>query len=607
MVNNVAFCDLESDSLKATVIWCIVARMNGVTYSFQGPTLKEDFIKFSSKVDRWVFHNGISFDVPTINRLFEQVVIPFDKVRDTLVLSKLFMPIRNGGHSLEAWGERLGYPKLSFHDFSQFTPLMLEYCIRDVEVTEKLYNHLLTGEGKGFSELSIRLEHKVRELIDIQERNGFYLDQNLANQLFSVTKNRMGEIADQIHRVFKPKSRPFNKAKPSVSPKYKKDGSLSTVGLSRLGEQWELVEGDFSPFWFEEFNVGSVPQIKERLFELGWKPTRFGKPTALQLSKGVKVGSPIVDEETMGHFAEESGLPEIRLFAEYLMVRSRHATVKQWLDLVDEESRVHGRVDPQGARTARMTHNNPNMANVAATPKDREGNILYWEKGNYGYESRACWTVPKGKILVGADASGIQLRALAHYMNDPEYIKDVCEGDVHTRNQKAAGLPTRDNAKTFIYAWLLGAGDAKIGTIIGQGAKEGAAVKERFLDALPALKELKHRIHYAAKKGSMLGLDGRKLWIPSEHLAMSLYLQGFEAVVMKMAMCIFSKELTEKGIPFKQVGIIHDEFQVETEMSYGDIVGATITESIKKAGVLLKSNCPLKGDYKLGPHWGLTH
>jgi DNA polymerase I-like protein with 3'-5' exonuclease and polymerase domains len=236
-------------------------------------------------------------------------------------------------------------------------------------------------------------------------------------------------------------------------------------------------------------------------------------------------------------------------------------------------------------------------------------------------------------------------------MRDPDYTKALLEGDIHTVHQIAAGIETRNKAKTFIYAWLLGAGDEKIGTIVGVKSEEieelityaknikkwgktlleiiisglrekrrkadkltvctiikGYKTKEQFLNRTPALKHLrKVEIPKAAKQGYLVGLDGRKLWIPNEHLAMSLYLQGFEAVIMKKAMVLFNEKLKANNVPYKQVAMVHDEFQVETHKDYGDFVGQTIVESIKIAGELLNSSCPLDGEYKIGTSWAETH
>jgi len=359
----------------------------------------------------------------------------------------------------------------------------------------------------------------------------------------------------------------------------------------------------------------------------------------------------------------------VAVLHKYNIVVDKNQKAKKWLTLIDENNKVHGGISHIGPWTHRCSHYQENMANVTKVRLDNLGKPIEGLEGNFGWDSRHCWVPRKGWKLVGYDASGIQLRALSHYMADQDYIHQVCEGDVHTVNQLAAGIKDRPTAKTFIYAWLLGAGDEKIGQVVGceeseyedlfnkarvtarfnrfrphqrgHGNKQimdkydtllfytadklrnegrsadrdivarilkGHYVKAKFLDALPALRRFKDEdIKKAARDGFMIGLDGRKIWVPSEHLAMGAYLQGFEAVVMKKAMDISSKELKAKGIPFGQCAHIHDEAQMETPEECAEELGKTCVWGIQEAGKILGSLCPLTGEYRVGDSWGLTH
>ena len=215
-------------------------------------------------------------------------------------------------------------------------------------------------------------------------------------------------------------------------------------------------------------------------------------------------------------------------------------------------------------------------------------------------------------VLVGGDASGLELRCLAHYMNDDEYTHKLLEEDIHTVNQHAAGLPNRDNAKTFIYGFLYGAGDAKIGEIIGRGAKEGREIKEKFLKSLPSLRVLKQKISSALKKRDYLkGLDGRHLHVRSEHSALNTLLQSAGAVVMKRATVILFDKLTAMGLvpnqDFAFVAHVHDEFQIECWPDFAEQVKKEAEDSIKEAGEYFKFRCPLAGQAKAGSTWAETH
>jgi DNA polymerase I-like protein with 3'-5' exonuclease and polymerase domains len=289
------------------------------------------------------------------------------------------------------------------------------------------------------------------------------------------------------------------------------------------------------------------------------------------------------------------GFPEAELIADFLTVQKRLAMAQSWLDFVQEDGRVHGRVNSNGAVTGRMTHYEPNMAQVTAGSKI------------YGKEMRECWTSREGYKIVGCDASGLELRMLAHYMADDEYTQEVLDGDVHTANQQAAGLPTRDAAKTFIYAFLYGAGDAKIGSIVGGTKSTGKRLKAKFLANTPALRTLRGRVEQAAKRGWLKGLDGRRIYVRSSHAALNTLLQGAGAVVMKKALVFLDEAAKEHGLDYKFVGNIHDEMQAEVLEAHTDFFGELAVQAIEKAGEHFNLRCPTTGEYKVGDNWSETH
>ena len=283
------------------------------------------------------------------------------------------------------------------------------------------------------------------------------------------------------------------------------------------------------------------------------------------------------------------------------MLQKRISQIKSWFDCVGSDGRVHGRVMTNGAVTGRMTHSSPNMAQIP-----NSGSL-------YGPECRECWTVEAGSVLVGADASGLELRMLAHYMKDQGYVDTVTNGnskegtDVHTVNQKAAGLATRDSAKTFIYAFLYGAGDAKIGSIVGGTAREGARLKAKFLGQTPALARLIKVVSKQAAKGWVPGLDGRKIWVRSEHSALNSLLQGAGAIVMKQALVLLEKDIRVNKLRAKFVANVHDEWQIECHPDDAEAVGKLAVASIRAAGEHFNLRCPLDGEYKIGKSWRQTH
>jgi DNA polymerase-1 len=565
--------DIETNS-KAKQIHLVVTKDidTGKVHIWKEASSLQAYIKDATLI---IGQNIIGFDAPILNRTWG-TKIRLKTVFDTLIASRLLEPSREGGHSLEAWGKTLGKNKIDYairweelagrkqlyrgECFDDpFDDLLVEYCIADVEVTELLYNHLTAQiKKKEFSDESIELEHQVAAIVAQQERNGFKLDIPYATSLLADIKGRMAEVYESMQQRWPAYEVPRVSEKTGKSPKPK------------------LVE----------FNPGSRKQIGEKLIELGWKPETF-----------TETGQPIVDEGVLSKLS----FPEAKMIAEYLMLQKRVAQIESWMEALGEDNRVHGRVITNGAVTGRMTHHSPNMAQIP-----NSGSI-------YGHECRECWTVEDGSVLVGCDASGLELRMLAHYMKDEDYVKAVVSGsskdgtDIHTKNQKAAGLQTRDQAKTFIYAFLYGAGPAKIGSIVGGGAKEGQKLIDAFLKATPALKSLRDRVSKYAGKGYVPGLDGRKIWVRSEHAALNSLLQGAGAIVMKKALVLFNDKIKANKWPVKFVANVHDEFQFECHPDIAELVGKAAKQSIIDAGTYFKLRCPLDGEYKVGRSWKDTH
>jgi len=569
--------DIEADGLHPTIVWCIVAKeLDGPIHKFDNTQIDEG-IKFLESADVLIGHNIIGYDIPVLEKLHGAKLT--QQLEDTLVMSRLFNPVRENGHSLKTWGYRVNCAKQEQpENFDEYTPAMLEYCAQDVILNEVVYKHLL-NEGNSFSPECVSLEHKVAFIMKEQEKTGFYFDSQQAMTLLAELKAKQLEVEQEVHDTFKPKWVDDK----IVVPYVKKDGQLSKRGLT--DEEYEncLTTNSTDKFFRKklvDFNLGSRKQIGEYLIDFGWKPNRF-TPT----------GQPIVDEGTLKKI---SHIKEAKLIADFLLYQKRIAQITSWIDNLKDD-RVHGGVIPNGTITGRMTHRSPNMAQVpnAGSP--------------YGKECRACWSVPEGYKLVGIDASGLELRMLAHYMNDDKYINEVINGDIHTTNQTLAGLKTRDQAKTFIYALIYGAGDAKIGSVAGGSKKKGHELKETFFTNLPALKILKDKVQQASRRGFLKGLDGRKIFIRSQHAALNSLLQGGGAIVMKKAMCILEDSLKLNAVDAKFVANIHDEWQIQVKETQSDFVGELGVRAIEEASKHFNMRCPLTGEYKIGSNWSETH
>ena len=599
-----AFFDIETDGLEANRVHCICAMLDDgedTVYNFIGGEANGLFRKWlaSESVDTLVGHNIINFDVPVLRRL---TGMDWDfNLRDTLVLSRLFNPSLDGGHSLRSWGERLGDYKDDYQGgWEEYSHDMLTYCQQDVRVTKALYNHFV--KHLTFSE-AVDLEHTTAEIIKQQTDNGMILNEERAYELLAEMKEKVLDIEDEVHERFKPLPVWVDLPHPG-SKTHNKDGSISKRYQAQLdkgahfydeldGLVDDVEHGAWGYFDYPEFNLGSRQQIAKYLQHFGWKPKAF-----------TEKGNPIVDEKVL----KSVNIPEAQLIVDYLTLTKRIAMVKSWVDAIDERTgRVHGKVNPCGAVTGRMTHSNPNCAQVPATKHGKDGKILWGFEGGYGADCRNLWTVPKDYKLVGCDASGLELRMLAHYMNDDKYTNEILNGDIHSANQKSAGLQTRDQAKTFIYAFLYGAGDSKIGEVAGGGAKRGRILKKNFLDNTPALKQLREKVTQSSGKGWVTGLDGRKLHIRSQHSALNTLLQSAGAVIMKKALVLLDQYAKQYNIDYKFVLNVHDEFQCEVREDQADFFGGLAVGSIVQAGKSFKLNCPLDGEYKVGETWQQTH
>lgn len=450
--------DIETDGFSPSVIWVLCAKNVG-TKETVTLTDKEKIKEWvDSELKRgavFIGHNALKFDVYWINRLCG-TRIPVDRVIDTLVLSMLYNPSLAGGHSLDDWGVRLKYPKLSFSDWSKLSEEMIVYCLADVELCYRLFVRLTERMRQiGFSTQGIKTEHKAWWLIRKQQLNGFHFNYKEAQILYSSLNNKAEALRGRLYKFWPPEL----KEVAIFKKPFKKNGEASANYLRHCDQYPRVLlsnsDDTYSCWDYVEFNLGSPVQRVEKLKELGWVPQEFTKPTKTNPNGNPKVTEKGELVPSLQEFIEESGNEQVRLLAEWIIINTRASMINTWLEAYNDKTGcIHG--DLWLANTLRYRHSNPNTANIPAVRVGKDGKPLFNAEGYWTYESRNLWTTRDAsrRRLVGVDAKGIQLRVLAHYLNNPDFTKQLLEGDPHEYNRQIAGIETRARAKTFILTLL---------------------------------------------------------------------------------------------------------------------------------------------------------
>jgi DNA polymerase-1 len=668
--------DVEANSLiKPTKVWCIVCKDidTGETYVFKEPSDRPEekarFLALAEGTTLWVGHNWLEYDYPVLHDLLGLTVDEVaDKSIDTLIVSRLVNYSRNSstkisegldgaphvafkGHSIESYGEEFGLPKIKFSDFTRYSQEQEDYCARDVEITHRIYLKYLDIINDKRWKPSILMEHRFQLVVNDLHNNGFSFNSSKANTLLDRVTKELGELDAKITEAF-----PTRQIKVrEFTPKATKFGTISKTSVPR--SLWSKISdyevGQTYPVYQDHtFNPSSHKQLIEVLHEAGWKPTDKTK-THIDFDRQ---RTEKVDTKNLlkyGWKINENNLttlpstapPSSRLLAKRILLESRRRTLTEWLNLVSPDGRIRGRFLGIGAWTHRMAHQRPNTANIP-NEYDTQG-----KKKLLGKEMRSLWCAPKGRLLVGVDAEGIQLRIFAHYIDDPEFTDALVKGrkddgtDPHSLNKRILGsvCKSRAAAKRFIYALLLGAGLRKLSQILECSEADTQEALDRLLKHYIGWAKLKDTdIPRDARRGYFVGLDNRKVAIPGEspgerrHLAMSGYLQNGEAVVMKRATLKWYPEVCHANVErptqgsegssqplskYRQsnilVNFVHDEWQTETPNNMVEAlrVAEAQCRALREVGEDLGLKCPLAGsywnddykDYTVGSNWSVTH
>ena len=608
------FCDIETERLvNPEKIWvCVTKEKYQKPKVWKNLHIKEnqdEFIRYLGS-DNVVFvgHNFLGFDLPVLERILQKRLTNTSTL-DTLVCSRLFNSYTYRTHSLEDWGERLGYHKIKFSDFSHLSDEMITYCIRDVEITERLYFLFEKYINDPAWKDAIDLEHFTADVLGKARTEGFGFDIEGLEQLYRDIDVRVSTLYDALQRDFPPTATAIRTIQPVLTQK----GKLNSKDFRWLEGDPELLGYDIWPFTridFERFNPASTKQCIDRLWAAGWKPfektkghikaERDGSVSDEQLRYGWTIS-----EDNLSTLPDDA--PEsFKNLVLYITLFRRLTTLREWRDSYNGDTKsIHGTINHIGTWTHRCSHVAPNQGNIPRATS------------LYGADMRSLWRARGGKVLVGVDAEGIQLRVLAHYMEDEGFTKALVSGekekgtDVHSLNRSKLGThicKSRDAAKTFIYSWVLGASAPKTAKVLECSVGEAVVARQNFLDGYPGLKKVREEIIPAdVKRSYFIGFDGRKVICDSAHKMLAGYLQNGEVVIMKWAMRLWYNKLTKEGVPFKLVDFVHDEWQTETEARYAEYVKATQIWAIERAGYELGIKCPLAGSGSIGLNWRDTH
>lgn len=603
--------DVETNGLIGyTRLWCVV------TYCIEtkewrvfdyatGPSYIEELRKYLSDAGHIIGHNILDFDRHVLAKFTNTAPFPTNKCTDTLVLSRLYNSGRLGGHSLERWGSYFGISKIPFDAWEYYDKRIIDRCKRDVEITIKLLAHLKT-EGKNVSDFARMIEHHFADILYEIRTRGFPLDIDGVEKEMMMLSAELSQMKTEIQAQFPPRAIDLG----LVVPKRRSgDGRprSNTKGFKTLGpDAPRMVWGPFHLIEWQEFNVTSPKQVVERMDAAGWQPVEFTKP-----SKKHPEGQPKVSPANLDTLPDDAP-SSAQLISKYLKTETRLGLMKNWAENYNPNTRrVHGSIIGIGTITHRGSHNNPNMGNITKGPH------------------RAYWGFTEGdRRIAGVDAKGIQLRILAHltlaFTDNKTFLNQVLHGDPHLEftlplvasmypeavayTDDATKKKAKDKTKRFIYAWLLGAGALKVGTIFGLTSREGKNISEAFVSKFPGLRGLKQYLAMCAQKGWFPCPDGRYIPIKSEHYALSVALQGIEQAVMKLAAIMWYKERNKRGWDAYIIAWVHDEFQIEGHKDVLQEAGEYMAWCIAEAGRILKLRCPMEGDEpKIGMNWNETH
>jgi len=547
-------------------------------------------ITLLQEADVLIGHNIVGFDIPVIQQIY-----PFFQTKavlyDTLILSRMFFPdilsrdYRKkpigmpaklyGRHALEAWGYRLGDYKGEFGkttDWADWSMEMEDYCEQDVHVCHSVFDLMANHDRLAKYQDSILLEHDLAAIMAKQETSGWPFDVTAAQKLEATLRTEMDRLADQMREVF-----PYvdggemTPKRPNSTRGYIKDAAFTKL---------------------KEFNPTSRDHIGWAFMTWrGWKPEVFTDTSRPKIDEGVLLG---IDTE------------ESLIFARILDLQKALGQLSDgtnaWLKMVTNKGRIHHTCQ-LATNTGRNAHSRPNLGQTSSDPR-----------------CRSLFLPGKGFRQVGADASGLELRMLGHYLSHFDrgaFADVVVNGDIHQQNADRVGCSRKD-VKTLTYAFIYGASDKKIGYSLDKSLDDrkattlGKDIRKKFLEAIPGLDGLLTAVQKKAETDILRGLDGRPIRLQGKkHAALNYLLQSAGAIVTKRWGVIASNMIVEAGlqyeVDYQWLSYIHDEWNLAVVPDHVDTVKGILEWSIQDAGHYYKLKVPLNSEAKDGNNWAEVH
>lgn len=625
---KVGLFDLEANGFlqNATHVHCgVVKQYKGASRKFR-PTEIDDLLRHLATFDVLIAHNGIGYDFPLLKKLYGWEFK--GKIVDSLIMSRLLDPKRMvpfncpnkkaGPHSIEAWGYRVGRGKPEHNDWENFSEEMMHRCSEDVEILELVYDALLAeAKGKNWRNAFL-LSFELFTRLQQQEEYGWLVDRDHMDKCI----RQLTKWIERIDRVITPRLPMIlevDETKEQGEYKYVKKPFLKSGEYSQTVTSWcaahgidpstKPVSGCFTRIHFRTTDLDSGQETKDFLLSLGWEPLEWntdddGNRTSPKLSK----------DDPFEGIDDKVG----KLVARRVQCRQRRGIIEGLCELIREDGRIASVVNTL-AVTGRATHRN-----IVNIPK---------ASSFYGKQMRSIFSSGPGMVLVGTDSAGNQLRQLAARMNNPQFIFAMTNGkkedgtDPHTLTQRAGELESRDIAKNTIYCLLFGGGDTKLAKTAKKPSGTGAELRNKLYRGLDGLGELMERLtkewrstarqRYNPKfnrmeyfDGTITGLDGRPIKVPSEHQLLVYLLQSDEAIHMAKAYCIMCANLEKKykwGVDYGVVCWYHDEYTVECREEIAEDVKKITEDAIREAGEFFKITCPHQGEGAIGRNWYDIH